>query len=273
MDNPALRSQAPARLGPDGLRVAAVAAETRGPAVVEDVIVASPGIGEVEAYLVRPADPTVARGPGLVWWHWLDTEAPDGNRTEFLDEAIEWAGCGAVSVLPQGRFPWTQAPDNSSADTAAIADEVLRLRHCLDVLVARSDVDASKLAVVGHDYGAMFGLLALAFDRRPRGAVALAVPPRWGDWNLPFWRIEEDRIDYLRALRPFDPIEHVASIAPRPLLFQSAEQDFYLAPMATFELRRAAGETAEAKHYPGGHDLKVPAARDDRRSFLERLLA
>ena len=274
MDNPVLRSQVPASLAPDGLRVDAVAAETRGPAVVEDVIVAGPGIGEVEAYLVRPAVAGASgatRGPGIVWWHWLDTEAPDGNRTEFLDEAIEWAGRGAVSVLPQGRFPWTQAPDSSSADTAAIADEVLRLRRCLDVLAGRSDVDPAKLAVVGHDYGAMFGLLALAFDRRPRGAVVLAVPPRWGDWNLPFWRLEEDRIDYLSALRPFDPIEHVASIAPRPLLFQSAESDFYLPLMAGFEYRRAAGETAEAKHYPGGHDLKVAAARDDRRAFLEGL--
>jgi len=273
MDNPALRSQAPANSGLGDVRVDAVAAETRGPAVVEDVIVAGPGIGEVEAYLVRPADPIATRGAGIAWWHWLDTEAPDGNRTEFLDEAIEWAGRGTVSILPQGRFPWRQAPDNSSADTTAIAEEVLRLRRCLDVLAGRSDVDGSKLAVVGHDYGAMFGLLAMAFDERPRGGVALAVPPRWGDWNLAFWRIEEDRVDYLRALRPFDPVEHVASIAPRPLLFQSAENDFYLPLMAAFEYRRAAGETADFKHYPGGHDLKVEAARDDRRAFLERLLA
>ena len=280
MDNPALRSQAPASAGSAEVRLDVIAAETRGQAVVEDVIVAGPGIGDVEAYLVRPAAPGpdaptggASHGPGILWWHWLDTEAPDGNRNEFLDEAIEWAGRGAVSLLPQGRFPWTQAPDSSSADAAAIADEVLRLRRGLDVLASRSDVDPSKLAVVGHDYGAMFGLLALAFDRRPRGAVAIAVPARWGDWNLPFWRIEEDRIDYLRALRPFDPIEHVTSIAPRPLLFQSAESDFFLPLMAAFEYRRAAGETAEFKHYPGGHDLKVDAARDDRRAFLERLLA
>jgi dienelactone hydrolase len=271
MDNPALRSQAPANSGLGDVRMDAVAAETRGPAVIEDVIVAGPGIGEVEAYLVRPADPAAARGSGIAWWHWLDSEAPDGNRTEFLDEAIEWAGRGTVSILPQGRFPWTQAPDNSAADTTAIAEEVLRLRRCLDVLAGRSDVDGSKLAVVGHDYGAMFGLLAMAFDARPRGGVALAVPPRWGDWNLAFWRIEEDRMDYLRALRPFDPVEHLASIAPRPLLFQSAENDFYLPLMAAFEYRRAAGDTAEFKHYPGGHDLKVDAARDDRRAFLERL--
>src|SRR5262245_48986564 len=252
-------------------RVEVLGAEARAGALVEDVVIAAPRIGEVAAYLVRPAA-TAGRGPGIVWWHWLDTEAPDGNRTEFVDEAVAMAATGVVSILPQGRFPWTTAPDTSSADTAAIADEVLRLRRCLDVLVVRPDVDAKRLAVVGHDYGGMLGLLALAFDPRPRGAVAIAVPPRWGDWNLPFWQIEEDRLDYLRALRPFDPIEHVASIAPRPLLFQNAESDFFLALMAAFEFRRAAGETAEFKRYPGGHDLKVDAASADRQAFLERLL-
>jgi hypothetical protein len=272
MENAALAAQAAV----GAVSVGVSATESRGSAIVEDVVLKGPGIGEVSAYLVRPghvAPGTASRGAGIAWWHWLDTHAPDGNRTEFLDEAVEWAGRGAVSILPQGRFPWSQDPESSPADTAAIVEEVARLRRCLDALAGRSDVDGSKLAVVGHDYGAMYGLLALAFDPRPRGAVALAVPPRWGDWNLPFWVIDEDRIDYLRALRPFDPIEHVGSIAPRPLLFQSAENDFYIAPMADFEYRRAAGETAEFKRYPGGHDLKVAAARDDRRAFLERILA
>ena len=259
--------------GTTGISIDVRGTSERDSASVDDVVYRDGAIGAVEAFLVRPAAEVAGPGPGILWWHWLDTEAPDGNRTEFLDEAIEWAGRGAVSILPQGRFPWTQAPDSSATDSAAIADEILRLRRGLDLLVAREDVDADRLAVVGHDYGAMFGLLAMAFDGRPRGGVALAVPPRWGDWNLAFWRIEEDRIEYLRALRPFDPVEHVASIAPRPLLFQSAESDFFLPLMAAFEYRRAAGETAEFKHYPGGHDLKVEEARADRRAFLERLLA
>jgi pimeloyl-ACP methyl ester carboxylesterase len=208
----------------------------------------------------------------VVWWHWLDTEAPDGNRTQFLEEAGGHTDEGTVSLLIQGRFPWKVGPSGSGADAKEIADEVLRLRRGLDLLAARPDVDAARLAVVGHDFGGMLAILALAVDPRPIGAVILAPAPRWGDWFLPFWRIEEDRIDYLRALRPFDPIERVAAIAPRPLLFQFAEHDFYLAPMVELEFRRAAGETDELKRYPGGHDLKVDAARDDRRAFLARIL-
>jgi len=254
------------------LRIDLTSTTERGSAVVDDLVFAADDIGEVEAFLVRPATRTARSGAGVVWWHWLDTEAPDGNRTEFLEEAVGHADDGTVSLLIQGRFPWRVSPDSSSADAKEIADEVLRLRRGLDLLAARPDVDAACLAVVGHDFGGMLAILAMAADPRPKGAVILAPAPRWGDWFLPFWRIEEDRIDYLRGLRPFDPIERVAAIAPRPLLFQFAESDFYLAPMVEFEFKRAAGETAELKRYPGGHDLKVDAARDDRRAFLARVL-
>jgi hypothetical protein len=256
----------------DELRIDLRNTSPRGSAVVDDLLFAADGIGEVEAFLVRPATRAARPGAGVVWWHWLDTEAPDGDRTEFLEEAVGHAGDGTVSLLLQGRFPWKGAPSGSGADARQIADEVLRLRRGLDLLVARSDVDAARLAVVGHDFGGMLAILALAGDRRPKGAVILAPAPRWGDWCLPFWRIEEDRIDYLRGLRPFDPIERVAAIAPRPLLFQFAGHDFYLAPMVELEFKRAAGETAELKRYPGGHDLKVDAACDDRRAFLARIL-
>ena len=254
------------------LRIDVKGTTERASAVVDDLVFAADGIGEVEAFLVRPAVSLRRPGAGVVWWHWLDSEAPDGNRTEFLKEAVGHAGEGTVSLLLQGRFPWHVDPSASSADARQIADEVLRLRRGLDLLAARPDVDAARLAVVGHDFGGMLAILALAADPRPKGAVILAPAPRWGDWFLPFWRIEEDRIDYLRGLRPFDPVERVGAIAPRQLLFQFAEHDFYLAPMVELEFRRAAGETAELKRYPGGHDLKVDAARDDRRAFLTRVL-
>jgi len=254
------------------LRIDVKSTSPRGSVAVEDLVFAGDEIDEVEAFLVRPAAGAARPGAGVVWWHWLDTEAPDGNRTEFLEEAVALADEGTVSLLIQGRFPWKVGPTGSGADSQQIADEVLRLRRGLDLLAARSDVDAARLAVVGHDFGGMLAVLAVAADPRPKGAVILAPAPRWGDWFLPFWRIVEDRIDYLRGLRPLDPIERVGAIAPRPLLFQFAEHDFYLAPMVEFEFRRAAGETAELKRYPGGHDLKVDAARNDRRAFLARIL-
>ena len=55
--------------------------------------------------------------PGLVFAHWFDTHAPNGNRTEFLDEAVDWIRArGGSAVLPQLTFPWASDPTSSAAD-------------------------------------------------------------------------------------------------------------------------------------------------------------
>lgn len=232
--------------------------------------------GEVEAYLVRPEDGD-SRGPrscaAMLFWHWLDAEAPDGNRTEFRDEAAALTKLDVVSLLPQGRFPWTIDPIGAVADTAQINLEVARLAAGLDLLVALPEVDPGRIAVVGHDFGGMYAILAAAADPRVRSLVVIAAAPRWSDWFLPFWQIDEDRINYLHATRSLDPIEQIASLAPRPVLLQFGQRDFYVAPMSAFGLRRAAGGGAvELKMYDAEHDMRHPDARSDRLAFLSRTL-
>jgi dienelactone hydrolase len=244
------------------------------PATLDEDVTFPVGNGTVEAWLVRPnlESPGGAR-PAIVMWHWLDTEAPDGNRTEFLDEARQLAGRGAVCLLPQGRFPWSIHPSESAADAAEVRAEVDRLRAGLDLLADRPDVDAGRLAVVGHDFGAMYGVLAAAEDPRVAALALIAPTPRWGDWFLPFWAIDEDRIDYLRAMRPLDPVEVIGRVAPRPILLQMGRRDFYIPLMAGLELRRAGGDASvELKAYDAEHDLRVDDARADRLAFLERTL-
>jgi len=260
------------RTSRDAGSVRLVGSDARDGAIVRDVRFAAGGI-DVEAYLVGPEGSDVARRPGILWWHWLDTEAPDGNRTEFLEEAIEWAADrGVVSILPQGTYPWRVQPSGAEADTAEVRAEVVRFRAALDVLTADGGADHEQIAVVAHDFGAMIAMLALREDTRPRGLVSIAATPRWGDWMLAFWPIAEDRIEYLRTLLPLDPIEAIGAIAPRPILLQHGERDFYIARMAGFGFRRAAGESADLRFYDAEHDLRTDAARADRTAFLEGLL-
>jgi dienelactone hydrolase len=245
------------------------------PIVVEDVTYGNAELGDVPAWLVRPEAAPEGSCAGLVMWHWLDTEAPDGNRDEFLDEAQELAARGAVALLPQGRFPWSIAPSGSAADADEVRREVARLRAGVDLVAARPEVDGARLAVVGHDFGAMLGVLAAAEDSRIRALALIAPTPRWGDWFLPFWPIAEDRIAYLTAMRPLDPVEAIGRVAPRPVLLQLAERDFYIPVMAGFEMRRAAGgpDVLDLRTYDAEHDVRVEEARTDRAGFLERTLA
>jgi hypothetical protein len=267
-DDPTTRPARPAE--PRAFEI--LGSEDRGDILVRDIAIAPGGAGErVEAYLVERAtvDARNAR-PALLFAHWFDTEAPNGNRTQFLDEAVDWAKRhNAAAILPQLTFPWQGDPTDSTSDRERVTSEVNRLRRCLDVVLGRPAVEAGRLAVVGHDFGAMHATLLATADRRPMAYVLVAAVPRWADWFLPFWQIEEDRIDYLAAMRPVDPIEHIGQAAPARVLFQNARCDFFVAPMTGREFARAAGEGAELKAYEADHGMAVPEALADRTAFLE----
>jgi pimeloyl-ACP methyl ester carboxylesterase len=247
--------------------------DRREGAVIDDIVFRGPDGLDVEAYLVHPDGAAAAQSSaGMVLWHWLDTDAPDGDRTQYLDEAADLAAAGAVCLLPQGRFPWSAPPTGSGADSAAIRAEVDRLRAGLDVLASRPDVDPDRLAVVGHDFGGMYATLAAAEEDRIRALVVVAATPRWGDWFLVFWDLPEDRIDYLRAMRPLDPIEVVGRAAPAEILFQFGRRDFYIAAMSSLEFHGAAPAGSELAAYETGHDMRLAEIRADRRAFLARVL-
>jgi len=249
------------------------ATEERGGIQIDDLRYAGPDGLDVEAYIVHPMGPSAGTArAGIVMWHWLDSEAPDGNRTQYLDEAADLAAAGAVCLLPQGRFPWVTPPTGASADAAAIGAEVGRLRAGLDLLAARPDVDAHRLGVVGHDFGGMIATLAAAEEDRLGALVVVAATPRWGDWFLVFWDLAEDRIDYLRAMRPIDPIEVIGSAAPAAVLFQFGKPDFYIAAMSGLEFHGEAPAGSELLSYETGHDMRLPQIREDRGAFLTRTL-
>jgi pimeloyl-ACP methyl ester carboxylesterase len=224
-----------------------------------------------DAYLVEPA--AEPGGSALLFLHWFDTEAPDGNRTQFLDEAAELAReHGVVSILPQGRFPWASEPTDAEADATRIRAEVSGHRAAVDLLEAHPGIERGRIGLVGHDFGAMHGVLLAADDPRIAAAVLIAATPRWGDWFLPFWEIAGDRHDYLRALDALDPISRIGEVSPRPVCLQFARHDFFIAAMTGLELHRAAGDPKQMHAYDGDHAVRAPEARADRASFLASAL-
>jgi hypothetical protein len=132
-----------------------LSAEDRDGVLVRDVLVD----GSIAAYLVEPAivDARTA-SPGLVFAHWFDTHAPNGNRTEFLDEAVTWVRArGGSAVLPQLTFPWAGDPTGSAADGERIVGDVALLRRCVDLVEEQENVvrrTQGRLASEGRGDGA-----------------------------------------------------------------------------------------------------------------------
>lgn len=232
------------------------------------------GDAAVEAFVVEPPGPAVAAKAGILFLHWLGEHRSD--RSQFLSEARSLARLGVRSVLPAGRLPWVPDPIDAATDSANIEVEQLRLRAALDGLAAGLPKGA-PIALVGHDFGAMHGLLLASRNpRRFKAAVVIAATPRWADWFLRFWKVDGDRFDYLRRLAPLDPIAAARDLRATAL-WQFSDRDFFIAPMSAVELARAAplraGRQPAIEWYSADHAMRSPRARAARRAFLRRELS
>ena len=227
------------------------------------------GDGAVEVSIVEPsAGPARA---GVLFLHWLGEHRSD--RTQFLSEARSLAALGVRSVLPAGRLPWAQDPVDAETDAANIEQEQRRLASALDGLAAGLPKGA-PIALVGHDFGAMHGLLLAARHAdRFRAAVLIAATPRWGDWFLRFWKLGVDRFEYLRRLAPLDPIDAARGLRATTL-WQFSDRDYFIAPMSAVELVRAAPITGEPllEWYSADHAMRSAKARASRKAFVLREL-
>ena len=231
----------------------------------QDVVVGS-GDAAVEAYVVEPADGQIRAG--VLFLHWLGEHRSD--RTQFLSEARVYARLGVRCVLPAGRLPWGPDPVDAETDVANIELEQRRLGAALDRL-AEDLPTGTPLVLVGHDFGAMHGLLLAS--RRPAFAatVIVAPTPRWGDWFLRFWEVGGDRFDYLRRLAPYDPVTAARSLTV-PALWQFSERDYFVAPMSAVELARASSDAPAIEWYKADHAMRSARARAAREAFLRREL-
>ena len=255
----------PARFGaaPPVPEVNEIATQTRDGVTVVDLIFTDAESGETEAYLVLPASAD-APGPGILWFHWLESGSPTSNRTEFLDEARAMAGRGAVSLLVQGTLPWQQRPSSIEHDVAAIEREVRMTRAALELLASRPEVDAERLAAVGHDFGGMYLTILFGLGARLDALAVMAPTARWGDWFLRYWPIADPAEAYAAATAPLDPITWLPAGRGRPILLQLASEDEYVPADVAAEITAAAGAAADAATFETGHEMneEARAARD-----------
>ncbi len=161
------------------LDIREVGVEQRGDVTVRDITFV--GVKDpIKAYLVAPAKP----GPhaAILYVHWFGNPETT-NRTQFLNEAVALADRGVVSLLVDTMWAqrgWWKSR-KPETDLAGGVGQVVELRRALDLLLAQPGVDPARLAMVAHDFGAMFGAVAGAADQRPNAYVLLAPTPRLSD--------------------------------------------------------------------------------------------
>ena len=248
-----------------------VARET-GQVIVEEVAIPVPDQPPVHAYLVRRASEEKAgTAAGVLFLHWLGEI--NNNRSEFLGEAITLAGLGVVSLLPSGHFPWVPDPEGTSADVTRVREQVAAMRATLERLASDGSVDDSRIALVGHDYGAMYGALVASSDHRVSAMVMATPDALMGNWFAKYWlKLEgQAREDYLGLFAAMDPVSRTAQLGSH-LLCQWAGEDKYVGE-GVRDAYAARSPNAQVKLYERASHQLTDAARADRLSFLRHELA
>ncbi len=195
--------------------------------------------------------------------------APDPDA--FLADALAIVRRGAVAILPD--IPITMTGD-AKTDIAYVMDAVIAERRALDLLVRRSDVDAHRLAFVGHSWGAELAAIMTGAESR---LAAVAIVCGWS-------RMSSDMLDtagrsmtdasaqaYLSVATTLDGFRYVAMPGRREILIQYGRQDPNIPDAQRAELTKYAAGTVSRKDYDAGHDLiDNAAAAADRLTFPRR---
>lgn len=109
--------------------------------------------------------------------------------------------------------------------TTVFGLEIAKLHRALDVILERPEVDANRVAVVGHSYGGLYALISAALDPRIKAVVASC-----------FFGATEDKFDgspasgapdllFMHGQTMFRAPELAALVCPRPLYVQMGRKD------------------------------------------------
>jgi pimeloyl-ACP methyl ester carboxylesterase len=223
------------------------------------------------ATLVTPASAPRAPRPAVLYLHWYEPPRPTSNRTEFLAEAVDLAGSGVVSLLID--TPWSGETWFATRDAAHDYEFTLAMaknvRSAVDALLAQPDIDKTRVAIVGHDFGAMWGALEAADDRRVTHLVFMAGSPSFSDWYLFTPKREgADKDAFVAKLAPLAPQKTVGRFVPRPVLLQFGTKDKFVSNEDAKAMADAvAGPQTTFKTYEFEHELTY-RARVDRLAWL-----
>lgn len=254
------------------LDVTETASEMRGDVTVKTIRYSSPVTAKpIGAYLVVPSGD--GPFPAIEYVHWYDPAEPTSNKTEFLDEAVMMAQkYGVESILVDTMWSdpdWYGKGRTLDGDYDDAIRQVIELRHGLDVLLAQPNVDAERVAYVGHDFGAMYGTLLSAVDHRTKAYVFIAGASDFNNWML--FGVDDSTpglAEYKAKMETIAPIKLIPLTSPSAIYFQYGTEDQYTNQLEIDAFLAAANEPKDIKMYKSDHAMASDAIQSDRVNYL-----
>lgn len=247
-----------------------ISSEKRGDVTVRDIkFSGGRGGQEISAYLVVPS----GNGPfaAILWAHWLGEEK--SNRTQFLDEAVELARKGTVSLLIDAMWSnpeWfgKRIPEKDHENSIR---QVIEMRQAVDLLLSQPGVDKTRTAFVGHDFGAMYGMLMAGVDQRMKNYVFIAATQSLNDWAF-LGPQPKSKPAYLKQNSDLELTDYLQQVNAANKFFQFGKADFYISQADAAVLFKAAKEPKQRKMYDAGHNMQLKEIVADRTEWLTKQL-
>jgi len=196
-------------------------------AVVRDIAYASPRGGKVSAYLVLPSQQPQA---GLIFGHW-----GEGNRAEFLDEALVLTHLGFVSLCLDAPYRRPAEYEPQKMQPMAELQWIADVRRGVDVLLDAFAVPPEHIGYVGHSYGATFGGVIAGVEHRISAFVLMAGWYAMSELarksSVPVLAEARNKIPpevfarYMDTMATLDARHYIGHAAPAQLFFQFALHD------------------------------------------------
>ena len=246
-----------------------VSTEQRGDVTFRDITFSPVAGREVKAYLVVPKGNGLFAG--ILWVHWLGEER--SNRTQFLEEAVELAPKGVVPLLIDAMWSapeWfgKRIPDDDYKNSIR---QVVEFRRALDLLLSQSNVDKARIGFVGHDYGAMYGMLMAGVDQRVNTFVFIAATQSLNDWAF-LGPQPKSKAAYLKQNSVLELTDYLREVKTASKFFQFGKGDAYVSPADASVLFAAAPEPKQRKNYEASHKMESKEIVSDRNDWLVKQL-
>jgi dienelactone hydrolase len=234
---------------------------TDGTVTIHDIEFTSPKGGRARAYLITRT--TSAPIPAMVF-----VAGSNQRREDIRIEAIGAARRGVIAlVLEQSQIAaarpqiWTFTAQDRDEAIQTVVDA----RRAIDLLVARNDVDRTRIGFYGFSYGAWLGAITAAVDRR----VGLLVLRSGGPQILTEIARASARTltpAYAEQMAGVDQMAYAPGIAAQVLVQNGSRDTTYTAEqMRAWQERIGGAKTV--KNYDAGHDLDT-ASRADALSWI-----
>jgi dienelactone hydrolase len=235
-----------------------------GTLTTHDIEFTSPKGGLARAYLITTQ--TSAAIPAMVF-----VAGSNERRDDIRIQALAVARRGVIAlVLEQSQIAAGRSPiwTFTAQDLEEAIQTVVDARRAIDVLVARSDVDRTRIGFYGFSYGAWLGAITAAVDKR----VSLVVLRSGGPQILAEIARASSRTltpEYTAVMARVDQMAYAPAISA-PVLVQNGSRDttFTAEQMRAWQERVGGAKTV--KTYDTGHTLDAQSLADALSWIAER---